>query len=365
MGAMEWRETRVSLIAALALCAGGLVFGTLIGSAVSSRSNQPGASQNTALSGTHSSDSVEASKLVLGNIATVPFQELYTVLSARSPAELAEVAQQLKSLPAGHEKEQKIAKFFKAWAHFDANAALRAATALDTPAARRKAIGAVVEGADATAAESLANAINELPPDALSARWQRGLLYQAATKWSEIDAPAAAAFVDTLPSVPDVFADVHTIAGNWASSDPQAALAWAQQHDSGPGFSSHFAASGAINGWWQKDPAAAEAYVASHLTTQADRQLASSLASSIFESDPKHALEWVNSLPDVDARRQADSILVHQLGWTDPKAAVEWAASLPQDVRLSVFNSAVSAWAQNNPAAAAEWLGALNGPLRD
>lgn len=362
---------RVSLVAAVALCGGGLIFGVLIGSALPGGSSEATTSHITSAAAAprvnrfRSSADGEASKLVLGNIASVPFQELYSVLSSRAPAELAEVAQQLKSLPAGHDKDQKIAKFFKAWAHFDGVGALKAATALDSPHSREQAISAVVDGADATAGEALAKMISAVESGMLTTNAQRRLAGNAAAKWSDIDAPAAAAFLDNLPEAGPMVGDAHTIAQNWALSDPQSALTWAQQRDAQANYPSRFASSGAILGWWQKDAAAAEAYVASHLNARSDWQMASNLASAIFTADPQRAVEWVNQLPSAEARSQADSSIAHQLAWTDPKGAADWAMSLPEDVRSSVLSSAVSTWAQTNPAAAAEWLGALNGPVRD
>ena len=43
----------------------------------------------------------EASRIILGDVTRVPFQELYSVLSVRSPEELAKIAQQLNALPPG------------------------------------------------------------------------------------------------------------------------------------------------------------------------------------------------------------------------------------------------------------------------
>ncbi|MFL6542684.1 MAG: hypothetical protein ACJ8I9_05925 [Chthoniobacterales bacterium] len=367
---MDWREIRVPLAAAVTLCAVGLVFGVLIGRAISTNSQTDAPPNGAAVAAAHAnrftqSSYEEASKLVLGNIATVPFQELYTVLSSRSPAELTEVAQQLKALPAGHDKEQKVAKFFKAWAHFDAAGALKAAVEMESPASREKAISAVVEGADATAAETLAKTINALPADLLTTNRQRSLTGMAAAKWSEIDAPSAAAFIDTLAAGGPLFGIEHTIAMNWALSDPSSALTWAQQRDAMANWPSRMATDGAVAGWWQKDATAAESYVATHLTGRTDRQLATTIASQIFNSDPQRAIDWVSQLPDADARRQAESMIARQLSWSDPKGAADWAASLPDDVRSSVLTSAISGWAQSNPSAAADWLGALNGPARD
>lgn len=372
---MTVRNFNVPWIAVASVFGAGLLIGGVVGKGFSAAA-RPGGDENSESARAKigqaraetdtASRKDEAAKLVLGNIMTVPFQELYGVLASRPPAELTELAQQLKALPPGHDRDQKIVTFFKAWAHLDAKGAMAAAASFENPSSRDKAISAVIEGADPASAAYLANAIAALPLEALAGRRQRGLIGMAATKWSELDPAAAAKFVDTFPATPgDYFADVHTIAANWAAADPQAALAWAQQRDGTNSFPTHFATSGAISGWWQKDAGAAEAYVASHLSTLSDRQMASSLASQMFNSDPRHAMEWVNGLPDVQARQQADSTIAIQIGWSDPKGAAVWASNLPDDVRGLALNSSVEHWAQGEPAAAAQWLNSLNGTSRD
>lgn len=311
-------------------------------------------------------ESESATKLVLGDISKIPFQELYSVLSARPQSELMDAARQLADLPANHENAAKITAFFKAWAQFDAKGAVAGAALLKTPQARETALGAVVEGADANAAEAVAKAINEMPADSFLPNHQRGLVGRAASKWSGVDAPAAAHFLDTVPSTPgSFFDDAHSIAQNWAASDPQAALAWAQQHDGSSAAMVHFATSGAIIGWWQKDPVGAEQYVASHLSTLADRQLAATLASQMYNSDPNRAIQWVNQLPDLEARRHGDMAVATQMAMRDGRAAAEWAANLPDDVRGSALSSTIGMWAQSDAAAAGQWVNTLNGELRD
>lgn len=244
----------------------------------------------------------EMNRVILGNITTVPFQELYSVLASRTSEELAQAAQQLKELPAGRETNRKIGAFFKVWAHLDSRAAYASATAFKGIEEKGAAISAVVEGADPAAAEFIARAIDELSGNDLPPDRKRGLLGRAATKWSEVDPPAAIKFLEASPlGAGKYFADWHTMAANWGASDPPAALAWAQQRDGG-GQPTHFATSGAISGWWQKDARSAEAYVASHLDTLSDWQLASTLASQMYNADPQHAIDWVNQLPNVEAR---------------------------------------------------------------
>ena len=72
----------------------------------------------------------EEDRLLLGDIAAVPFQELYGLLSKRTPEEIAKLAEQLQTLPRSRASEAKVAAFFKTWAAFDAKAALASAIAL-------------------------------------------------------------------------------------------------------------------------------------------------------------------------------------------------------------------------------------------
>ncbi len=369
------RTSKTQWIGAASIFAAGLLVGIIVGRALPSsraferEADREGASVKTAPGRTDSAADgkrEDAAKLVLGNIMTVPFQELYNVLASRPESELQDLARQLNEQPISRENSQRITTFFKAWSHLDPVAALAAATRFSTAERRGTAISAVLEGADSTAAEALAKTIVALPVDAVPPHTQRNFVGVATTKWSELDPAAAAAFMDTVPAPPgSMFPDSHQIAMNWAAVDPQAALAWAQQHDLNSTFQTHFATSGAINGWWQKEPGAAEAYVASHMSTLEDRQIASTLVSQIFNSDPKRAVDFVNQLPDVEARRQADSMIAIQLGWTDPKGAAVWASNLPDDVRAIALNSSVEHWAQSDAAAAGQWLNSLNGTTRD
>jgi hypothetical protein len=302
-------------------------------------------------------------KIVLGNIATVPFQELYSVLSARSAKEMAELAAQFNDLPSGRETKTKITTFFTAWAHLDARAAITAAISLKTPDAKDAAITAVVRGADAIAAKSLVEVVSQLPADALPV-WQKTKSVNIAlTKWSEVEPASAAKFLDEFPAQDrELLGARMMIAQNWASSDPAAALAWAAGQ--GDGREGRISMSGVIAGWWENDPRAAEAYVAEHLDTLGP-QSAMQIVSQLYRQDPQRAKEWANSLPSVDARRMATTNIAMQMANTDPKAASEWAATLPDDVRGRTLEGAISRWARNDSRTVGEWINGLNGVVRD
>src|SRR6184192_4057828 len=129
-----------------------------------------------AKSGSRLESEMEHPNILLGDIVTVPFQELYGVLSALSPQQLNELAAQLKNLPAGKETNAKVAALFKAWAHLDPVAALRAAAGFKISEAKTTAVQSVITSADAAQAKTLAKQIQEWPADERGEGGARDLL---------------------------------------------------------------------------------------------------------------------------------------------------------------------------------------------
>ena len=358
----------------VAIFVAGIVLGVLMTVAVLSISRNEKSSSSTSSPDvvvapqTRSTSSAqklsgEENKIVLGNITTVPFQELYGVLSSRSREEVAQMAEQLKELPAGRDTNMKINVFFKAWAHLDAKAAFNAAVAFKTADARGAAIGAVIESADPTVASSLAQSVIALAPDAFPSGQRAGFLGLALSKWSQIDPVGAAKFLDASAGKDRALTGARiTIAENWAASDPPAALAWAQvQNDE---QSARVAVSGAISGWWRTDPRAAEAYVASHLDTLGIEAVMT-VTRQIFGQDQQRAKDWARQLSNPEARRSATSYVAMQIANSDPKGAAEWTVTLPEDLRERAIASVVNTWARRDPEAAATWVNGLGGAPRD
>ncbi|MBV9009656.1 MAG: hypothetical protein JO354_10910 [Verrucomicrobia bacterium] len=304
----------------------------------------------------------DAPQVMLGNITTVPFQELYSLLSTLPPEKLAALASQLDRLPGSKESDGRIATFFKAWAQLDPMAALRSALTFHASEAKTTAIGTIVESADLAQAAALAKAIKDLPAGAINREQQNNFLASAVSKWAQLAPTDAAKFFDETQSGSMRFRWVASnIAQSWAAQDPAAALAWAQQHGESDGFAG--AIMGAVMGWWTKDHDAAEAYVLSHL--EENRGLSTSLVSYIYQRDPERAKTWVSELPNLEMRRLANNMLTTQMAFNDPKGASEWAATLPADVRQQSLGAAVTYWASSDLTAAGEWVNSLSGAPRD
>ncbi|HEX4667542.1 MAG TPA: hypothetical protein VH207_13170 [Chthoniobacterales bacterium] len=304
----------------------------------------------------------EENRILLGDVAAVPFQETYGLLSKRTPEEIAALARQLQGLPPSAKSDAKIAAFFKTWATLDPTAAFAAAIAF-RPAQQENTIGAVLQGADPSEAGSLVTSINELPKESLPANAKTNLLARAISKWSQVDPVAAAKFLDSTSERGMNFSMAwNATASNWAALDPVAALDWARQAAQ---KGERFAMSGAILGWSKNDPQAAEAYVASHLATREDWQLAGTLAGNMFQEDPERAKKWASQLPNEEARRQADHMIAIQWAFSDPAAATQWSSNLPRAERTTTLGESMGLWALQDPTAAAKWLGQYEGPGRD
>jgi hypothetical protein len=306
----------------------------------------------------------EDQKILLGDIASIPFQELYEILSRQRPEEIGRLAQQLDHLPPGQPAQAKIRAFFTAWAHLDPAAAFDSAIDFHNPGGRSIAVGAIIAGADANAIGAIAKAITELASDTLPGSSKNGLFNQAIEKWSEADPAAAARLlsesrVDAMQLMPAFY----TVASNWAASDPAAALAWAQEQRAVP-FDLN-PVSGAVIGWWKKAPADAEAYALSQIGTPLGKQLISNLASQMADGDRAKATTWIGNLPDGELRNQAYGIMATQLAFNDPKTASAWALDLPPNARNGAVESSVSIWARTDPTAAGRWIEGLTGSTRD
>ena len=271
-----------SIVRASLLLATGIFVGLAIGVTISparrsastvvqaSKGGSAATADFKAKSGSRLESEMEHPNILLGDIVTVPFQELYGVLSALSPQQLNELAVQLKNLPAGKEANAKIAAFFKAWAHLDPVAALRAAEGFKISEAKTTAVQSVITSADATQAKALAKQIQDWPADVLTREQRNGFLNSLLVKWSDLDPVGAAKFFDTMQvDAMHFHPAVAVIAQNWAAMDPSAAIEWARSHSDTQGFQG--AMNSAINGWWSKDRGAAEQYVAARATDIARR----------------------------------------------------------------------------------------------
>jgi hypothetical protein len=172
-----------------------------------------------------------------------------------------------------------------------------------------------------------------------------------ATSGYKPDIPTAISLLDNLTDPSIRGAAIDTIATNWSNTDPNAALAWAQNL---PDTESASAFNSIVAIWLKSDPAAAATYVQNSPDQAAFLSTDPALAQTLAASNPQAALDFAYSLPDGEAKNQAlNNVLVSMApldftdAWTD-------AAALPvADNPVGIMTNLVGTLANKDPAQAA------------
>jgi hypothetical protein len=313
-------------------------------------------------------------RLEVDTVATIPFEENRDSLKKLDSKEKAKLAQQIRELPSGGSSDAKISAFYKAWGAVETKLALTKAAELKTQDARNVAVEALINGMTPASAEQVARSLKAMPSDALSPETKDRLVGLGMVKWSQANPAAAAQFLSELypdaatrldkkGPVDDVlFQAARAIAENWGGANPQAAIAWFQQH---PALELAGGMERVLSGWWQKDPLAAAAYVSIHVDSARGRQLAAEMASRMAAMDPRVAAEWVEWSEDGKMRRRAGLEIAAIWASKNPKGASEWATHKSDAGRNPVIGVVASTWAVIDPTAAAKWMDSLQGASRD
>lgn len=203
-----------------------------------------------------------------------------------------------------------------------------------------------------------------------------------------IDPRRAADWAATLGEVPLRDAACTALAMEWSKLDQPAALSWAQ------GLSEPAARGSAFEGvawtWAQQDPKAAYTWAAAISEAELRNQVMVKIAKMIAVRDPQQALGWALQFPEGPGREQALNYAMFQWAsrdleaattWTagvrDPdlrsssevaiarswsvgeaEGATNWAAGIPDPAgRVAALKTTLLKWAEENPAAAAQWIG--------
>lgn len=304
-------------------------------------------------------------KIKLGDITSVPLPELADVLAKKRSDEIAALARELDR---GNTNinSSKVTALFKAWAMIDPRAAVDTAISFHDPALRATAISATIETVPPASAGTVAAALLHAPDDRSFARG--ALLTKTLIKWSQADPAAAANMLnsseaesawasasDGRPALVVVTEAFGTVAQNYASTDPAAALRWAASlHDRNR---SEFANHGAVEAWWQTDPAAAANYALAHADDAAGQNMAATIAQSMAAEDPEKAQNWANQIQNPQARTHAQTGIAIGLARTDPARALGLAIALPPgEDQQTALTIAVHEWMMRDPNGAQAWI---------
>ena len=145
---------------------------------------------------------------------------------------------------------------------------------------------------------------------------------RAISGWAEVDAPAAAAFVDEIPADERSDSQIREVANRWANQEPAAAAQWLDSQPDGRGKTD--AMGHVVWNWTNADPQAASAWLIEQPAGEARDRGIGALSKATFDSDPAAAVIWAAEISN--ERTRTASLERGVRGWIerDPEAAQQW-----------------------------------------
>lgn len=312
---------------------------------------------------------VDEHKLLLRNIASVSFPELYDLLQSASPETRMDWAKQIEAMPAGPQKFGAIETFYKTLVQVDVRAASQLVLNLSDHRLQTIAVSAMIGAAPESAMSEMAATAIRVP------RYYRGLEFdKALDDWSEVDPVAASRFVEEHPKDTSPLDIIST----WAAIDPNAARTWldrvlVERKDD----EEHVAQAilGLCAGWREADTTGALNYAVAHADEERFGKAIQNLASSLFLDSPEQARTFIERLPNDQLKKAAVGeittittgvILGGSPDWPRPADVVaKWLVALPKEVWLEQIGSVTSQWANEDELGFRSWLNQLPNESRD
>lgn len=153
-------------------------------------------------------------------------------------------------------------------------------------------------------------------------------------------------------------AALRNLVRTWMQREPEGAVDWVLAHGSevnGEVISSTAQALAA------RDPAAAAGY-ADRIPAAQRGSWVSGVASAYGSADPVAAMAWISNHQGQDYYEVAARDVIAGAARTDPRAAAQAFSLASANVQLGAAQSVGTAWAQQDPAAAARWATSLSNP---
>lgn len=305
--------------------------------------------------------------ILIRNIATVPFVELFDLLRSAPPKTRDAWIKQLDEMADGPKRNAALSSFYKTLVQIDPHAAVESAANLHGEYSRYLAIEATVGAAPLSALEEMANMLTKLPPKTL---WgsRRDLWEDVFYDWSAVDPVAVAHFIEKYPDVSASRSEI--LLSNWARMDPDAAKAWMERQPAA--LQTDDAIEGLVGGWFNRDEASALTFVVAHGSEETFKRAIDDLAHTLFQRSPDEARTFLLRLPN-EARGAAVSQIVSMTtgfvlgrpeGWERaPEDMAKWILTLPQESWGEAMQDALGNWGDEN--AIAGWINQLPIETRD
>lgn len=324
----------------------------------------------------------QSDHILLANVATVSFSELWDVMRAAAPEKRSAWARELERMPPGTRRNAAIKSFYKIWSELDPTEAIKSVEKITD---KRMQSMAFYAAADA-AAESALQAFAELE-NHLGYRVNSFSSTSILARWAAADPPAVARFLEEHPQTVDgIFMGVMYC---WANSEPEKAADWftnlklpALNDPKYPRAEDRRrleAARGLLLSWLEKDSRGAAAFVATHADEPEIKQTLAEFGLALCTKSRDEATAFILSLPTEEAQRAALGELLTRVGRDraitireggdeeepeEPEIGSEqirpWLIHLPSNLWIDQVGEIFQSWDETDSASAEAWLRTLS-----
>lgn len=323
--------------------------------------------------------------VLVANVATVSFGELWDVMRTSAPEKRVRWAHEIEQLPPGTRRNGAVKSFYKIWAEIDPNAAVAALEKIQDKRIQSRAFYAAADAAADSAMPRFAELENRL-------RYRTNSFSATAilSRWAAADPRAVAEFLETHPQTNAGFF-MH-VTYNLANTDPEKAAEWftrlklpALNDPKYPRAEDRRrleAARGLLDAWLEKNSHDAAAFTAIHATDPDIRAALSEFGGELFARSHDQAATFIRSLPDDDSRRAAlgeimkcvgDRVIAIREGGDDEEPedpeiqardVPPWLVTLPSSLWIDHIGQILDSWDQTDRSAAKSWLQSLSADVR-
>jgi hypothetical protein len=304
-------------------------------------------------------------QVIIRDIATVPFSELYDVLKAAPREQLLAWARDLEQMPRGPRQRAAVNAYYKSLVQVDHRAAIEAVRRAQNIDMREIALEALTKAAPESIWGDLAEALTELPyPRRKNVR--EDLIWN----WSAVDPVATAQFIATHP-VSGEDGRLFSLLCNWGESNPEEARDWVEAESS---RQTEDAWRALILSWAATDRAAAVNYTLANASRPNFAKAIDQLAYYFVREAEADATSLVLRLPPDQAKgvmqyvahMTMDFILGLPDGYLKPADAVaKWMVTLPGELWSDSIGYVSQDWFGKDASAATQWFNQLAPDIRD
>src|SRR2546423_526955 len=304
-------------------------------------------------------------KIIIRDIATVPFSELYDVLKAAPREQLLAWARDLESLPRGPRQRAAVTAYYKSLIQVDHRAAIEAVRQAQDINMREIALEALTRAAPESIWGELAEALMELPYP-----HRKNVREDLISNWSAVDPKATAEFITTHP-VEGEDRRLYSLLCNWGESNPEQARDWIEAD---PSRQTEDALRAFVTSWAETDRGAAVNYALANASRPNFARAIDELAYNFVREAETDATNLVLRRPPDHAKgvmqyvAHMTTALILGLpdGYIKPTDAVaKWMVTLPVELWADSIGQVAEEWLKRDVPAAIQWFNQLSPDTRD